>query len=133
MISSERRVNYYAHKFEAEQDLFYNLLHFSHANTSTILQVGNTDLFYAAFYFSDGTITDINLYYVKSVKLKKAIEQSRIIRFSPGNGEWVPTKGDLKETYAWFFVSRIISSTSKEVEAIKSLEKSHNVPEIIIN
>jgi hypothetical protein len=98
-----------------------------------ILQVANTDLFYAAFYFSDSTITDVNLYYVKSTKLQKAIEQSRIIRFSPGNGEWVPTKGDLKETYAWFFISRIISSTSKEVEAIKNLEKFYNTPEIIIN
>lgn len=133
MISTERHVNYYAHKFETEQDLFYNLLHFSHTNSSTILQVGNTDLFYAAFYFSDSTITDVNLYYVKSTKLKKAIEQSRIIRFSPGNGEWVPTKGDLKETYAWFFISRIISSTSKEVEAIRNLEKTHNVSEIIAN
>jgi len=133
MMSSERRVNYSAHKFETEQDLFYNLLHFSQTNTSMILQVANTDLFYAAFYFSDSTITDVNLYYVKSTKLQKAIEQSRIIRFSPGNGEWVPTKGDLKETYAWFFISRIISSTSKEVEAIKNLEKFYNTPEIIIN
>ena len=133
MMSSERRVNYSAHKFETEQDLFYNLLHFSQTNTSMILQVANTDLFYAAFYFSDSTITYVNLYYVKSTKLQKAIEQSRIIRFSPGNGEWVPTKGDLKETYALFFISRIISSTSKEVEAIKNLEKFYNTPEIIIN
>lgn len=117
-------INYHTHKFAGEQDLFYNILHFSGGHSCSIFQIGDTDLFYAPFYFSDGTLTDINIYYLKSEKLRNALKDTKVIRFSPGTGEWLPVKGDLKDTYAWFFISKIISTTSKEIQEIFSLEEN---------
>ncbi len=130
------KINYHTHKFASEQDIFYNILHFSSTNSCSILQIGNTDLFYTPFYFSDGTLTDINIYYIKSQKLKNALKETKVIRFSPGTGEWLPMKGDLKETYAWFFVSQIISTTSLEIQEIFDLEENildDNTQETAIN
>lgn len=124
MIEKKTNVNYHVHKFAAEQDLFYNILHFSGSHTSSIFQIGDTDLFYTPFYFSDGTLTDINIYYLKSEKLRNALNDTRVIRFSPGTGEWLPMKGDLKDTYAWFFISKIVSTTSHEIHEIYNLEES---------
>jgi hypothetical protein len=121
-----RKVNYHTHKFASEQDLFYNILHYSATNSCSIFQIGNTELFYAPFYFSDGTLTDINIYYIRSEKLMDALKDTRVIRFSPGTGEWLPIKGDLRDTYAWFFVSKIISTTSLEIQEIFNLEKNMN-------
>jgi hypothetical protein len=33
-------------------------------------------------------------------------------------------KGDLKDTYAWFFISKIISTTSHEIHEIYNLEET---------
>jgi len=118
------KINYHTHKFAAESDMFYNVLHFSNTNSASILQIGNTDLFYSPFYFSDGTLTDINIYYIKSQKLKNALKETKVIRFSPGTGEWLPMKGDLKDFYAWFFVSQIISTTSLEIQEIFEMEEN---------
>jgi hypothetical protein len=126
------KINYHTHKFAGESDMFYNVLHFSNTNSASLLQIGNTDLFYSPFYFSDATLTDINIYYVKSQKLKNALKETKVIRFSPGTGEWLPMKGDLKDTYAWFFVSQIISTTSLEIQEIfemeENLQRNHDDP-----
>lgn len=121
-----RYKNYQAHKFESEIDFFYNILHFSGGTTASINQIGNTDFFYAPFYFSDGTLTDVNVYYVKSGKLGNAAKETKVIRFTPGTGEWLPMKGDLKETHAWIFICRIAASTSNEIEEVFNLEENLN-------
>ncbi len=132
-IKYKVKINYHTHKFAGEQDLFYNVLHFSGSHSGSIFQIGDTDLFYAPFYFSDGTLTDINIYYLKSEKLRNALKDTKVIRFSPGTGEWLPMKGDLKDTYAWFFVSKIISTTSKEIQEILNMEESlqNNVTDVL--
>ncbi|WP_205098736.1 hypothetical protein [Candidatus Nitrosotenuis uzonensis] len=132
-IKYKVKINYHTHKFAGEQDLFYNVLHFSASHSCSIFQIGDTDLFYAPFYFSDGTLTDINIYYLKSEKLRNALKDTKVIRFSPGTGEWLPMKGDLKDTYAWFFVSKIISTTSKEIQEILNMEESlqNNVTDVL--
>jgi hypothetical protein len=121
-----RHKNYQAHKFAAEEDFFYNILHFSGGSSASINQIGNTDFFYTPFYFSDGTLTDVNVYYVRSEKLRLAAKGTHVIRFTPGTGEWLPMKGDLKETHAWIFVCRISASTSNEIEEIFKLEENLN-------
>lgn len=117
------RVNYHVYKLESEEDLFTCVLDYSSSNATTIFQIGLTDIFYKPLYFSDGDLTDVNLYYVKSLKLREGSNTSKVIKFNPGSSEWYPAKGEIKETHGWIFISRVLETTSKEIHEVLQLEE----------
>lgn len=102
---------------------FHSLNHYG-ASSATLYQIESSDYFYAPYYFSDGNISDINIYYVRSKKLQNAISQKgNTIKFIPGTGDWEPHNGELKEIYAWLFILRVTFTSSMEIQEIYNLEK----------
>ena len=120
------KVNYHVYKLESEEDLFTCVLDYSNSNATTIFQIGSTEIFYKPLYFSDGDLTDVNLYYVKSPKLKEGSNTSKVIKFNPGNSEWYPVRGEIKETHGWIFISRVLETTSREIHEVLQLEERTN-------
>ena len=119
----DEKRRYHVYKFEREKDLFSISLNYTGAGSATINQIEDSDYFYAAFYFSDGNITDINIYYVRSKVLQDIINhKGNVIKFEPGTGHWESYHGELKEIYAWLFVLRVILASSKEIQEIYKLE-----------
>lgn len=116
------KVNYHVYKLEGEEDLFTCVLDHSTSNSTTIFQIGFTDIFYKPLYFSDGDLTDVNIYYVKSRRLKQGANTSKVIKFDLGNSEWYPVRDEIKETHGWLFVSRVLETTSREIHEILQLE-----------
>ena len=114
---------YHVYKLEREKDLFYSSLNYAGTGTATIYQIENSDYFYSAYYFSDGNLTDVNIYYVRSKGLQDIItHKGNLIKFEPGTGQWEHYQGELKDTYGWLFVLRILFSSSKEIQEIYKLE-----------
>jgi hypothetical protein len=120
------KVNYHVYKLEGEEDLFTCVLDYSGSNATTVFQIGVTDIFYKPLYFSDGDLTDVNIYYVKSQRLKEGADTSKVIKFNPGNSEWYPVRGEVKETHGWIFISRVLETTSREIHEILQLEDKTN-------
>ena len=119
----EEKSRYHVYKLEREKDLFCSSLNYSGTGTATIYQIENSDYFYSVYYFSDGNLTDVNIYYVRSKKLQEIISQKdNLVKFEPGTGNWEYYHGDLKDTYGWLFVLRILFSSSKEIQEIYKLE-----------
>ena len=122
----EEKSRYRVYKLERENDLFCSALSYSGTGTTNIYQIEDSDFFYSAHYFSDGNLSDVNLYYVRSKKLQKIItEQENLIKFEPGTGEWESYQGELKEIYAWLFILRITFTSSKEVQEIYKLDEDY--------
>ncbi len=122
----EEKSRYRVYKLEREKDLFCSALDFSGQGITNIYQIEDSDYFYSSYYFSDGNITDINLYYVRSKKLQDIIAQKgNVIKFEPGTGEWGYHQGELKEIYCWLFVLRIMFTSSKEIQEILKLDEDY--------
>ena len=114
---------YHVYKLEREKDLFCSSLNYSGTGTATIYQIENSDYFYSVYYFSDGNLTDVNIYYVRSKALQEIISQKgNLVKFEPGIGKWEHHHGELKDTYGWLFILRILFSSSKEIQEIYKLE-----------
>lgn len=107
-------------------DLFTCILDYRGSNTTTVFQIGFTDIFYKPLYFSDGDLTDINIYYVKSKNLKDATDVSKVIKFNPGTSEWHPARDDIEDTHGWIFISRVLDTSSTEIQKILQLEEKIN-------
>ncbi len=120
------KVNYHVYKLEGEEDLFTCVLDYSNSNAATVFQIGLTEIFYKPLYYSDGDLTDVNLYYVKSQKLKEGSNTGKVIKFNPGNSEWYPVRGEIKETHGWISISRVLETTSREIHEILQLEERTN-------
>ena len=119
----EEQSRYHVYKLEREKDLFCSSLNYSGTGTATIYQIENSDYFYSVYYFSDGNLTDVNIYYVRSKELQQIISQKgNLVKFEPGTGNWEHYHGELKDTYGWLFVLRILFSSSKEIQEIYKLE-----------
>jgi hypothetical protein len=117
------KAKYHTYKLESEIDLFTCILDYRGSNSTTIFQIESTDIFYKPLYFSDGDLTDINIYYVKSKNLKNATEISKVIKFNPGTSEWHPAKDLIEETHGWIFISRVLDTSSTEIQQILQLEE----------
>ena len=119
----EEKSRYHVYKLEREKDLFCSSLNFAGTGTATIYQIENSDYFYSTFYFSDGNLTDVNIYYVRSKTLQELIaNEGNVIKFEPGTGRWEYYQGELKDIYGWLFVLRILFASSKEIQEIYKLE-----------
>ena len=119
----EEKSRYHVYKLEREKDLFCSSLNYSGTGTATIYQIENSDYFYSVYYFSDGNLTDVNIYYVRSKELQQIISQKgNLVKFEAGTGNWEHYHGELKDTYGWLFVLRILFSSSTEVQEIYKLE-----------
>ena len=119
----DEKSRYHVYKLEREKDLFCSSLNYAGTGTATIYQIENSDFFYSVYYFSDGNLTDVNIYYVRSNELQKKIEnKGNLIKFEPGTGQWESHQGELKDIYGWLFVLRILFSSSKEIQEIYKLE-----------
>ena len=122
----EEKSRYRVYKLQREKDLFCSALNYSGTGSANIYQIENSDYFYSAYYFSDGNLTDINLYYVRSKALQEIIAcKGNVIKFEPGTGEWEHHQGELKEIYAWLFILRIMFSSSKEIQEIYKLDEAY--------
>ncbi|KAF6242435.1 hypothetical protein C6988_08540 [Nitrosopumilus sp. b1] len=121
------KIRYHSHKLEREEDLFCSALNYAGTNTTVINQVEYSDVFYSTYYFSDGNLTDINVYYVTSKKLQNEInrQQSNIIKFDPGTRSWSAFKGEMRDTSTWLFVLRVLFTSSREIEEIQRLESEY--------
>ena len=98
--SMDDKSRHRVYKLERENDLFCSSLNYSGTGTATIYQIENSDYFYSVCRFSDGNLTDVNIYYVPSKTLQEIISQkSNLIKFEPGTGEWEYYHGELKDTY----------------------------------
>ena len=117
------QTRYHVYRLEKEIDLYSISLNYTQSGSATIYQIDDTDYFYGAYYFSDGNITDINIYYIRSKTIKQMLaKKGNVIKFAPGTGEWEFHQGELKEIFAWIFVLRILHASSKEIEEIYKLE-----------
>ena len=122
----EEKSRYHVYKLQQEKDLFCSALNYSGSGSANIYQIEDSDYFYSAYYFSDGNLTDINLYYVRSKALQEIIaRKGNVIKFEPGTGEWEYHQGELKEIYAWLFILRIMFSSSKEIQEIYKLDEDY--------
>ena len=120
------KTRYHVYKLEREKDLFSISLNYTGAGSATIYQIEDSDYFYASYYFSDGNITDINIYYVRSKVLQDIIvHKGNVIKFEPGIGHWESYHGEIKDIYAWLFVLRILFASSKEIQEIYKLEHDY--------
>lgn len=119
----DEKSRYHVYKLEREKDLFSSALNYAGTGTATIYQIEDSDYFYSAYYFSDGNLTDINIYYVRSKALQDIIaRKGNVIKFEPGTGQWEYYRGELKDTHGWLFVLRIMFTSSKEIQEIYKLE-----------
>ena len=124
----DEKVRYHTYKLEREEDLFYSALNYAGTNSTTIYQIDYSDIFYSAYYFSDGNLTDINIYYIKSKKLQEEILRNKrnIIKFDPGTKNWKSFEGEIRDTSAWLFVLRVLIASSKEIHEINKLETEYS-------
>lgn len=122
----DEKSRYRVYKLEREEDLFYSVLNFNGTRSANIYQIEDSDYFYSAYYFSDGNLTDINLYYVRSKTLQDMVaRKGNVLKFEPGTGEWDFYQGELKEIYCWLFVLRIMLTSSREIEEIYKLDEGY--------
>jgi len=117
---------YHIYRLEREKDLFCSSLNYTGTGNATIYHIEDSDFFYSIYYFSDGNLTDMNVYYVRSKALQETIAQKgNLIRFVPGTGEWEFHRGELKDIYGWVFVLRIVHASSREIHEIYRLEEDY--------
>ena len=122
----DEKSRYHVYKLEREKDLFCSVLNVSGTGSANIYQIEDSDYFYSAYYFSDGNLTDVNLYYVRSKMLQDMVAQKgNVIKFEPGTGNWDSHQGELKDIFCWLFVLRIMFSSSKEIKEIFKLEEDY--------
>ncbi|WP_299291696.1 hypothetical protein [Nitrosopumilus sp.] len=122
----DEKSRYHVYKLEREKDLFCSVLNVSGTGSANIYQIEDSDYFYSAYYFSDGNLTDVNLYYIRSKMLQDLVaRKGNVIRFQPGTGEWDSHQGELKDIYCWLFVLRIMFSSAKEIKEIYKLEEDY--------
>ena len=122
----DEKSRYRVYKLEREEDLFYSVLNFNGTGSANIYQIEDSDYFYSAYYFSDGNLTDINLYYVRSKTLQDMVaRKGNVLKFEPGTGEWDFHQGELKDIYCWLFVLRIMFTSSREIKEIYKLDEGY--------
>lgn len=122
----DEKSRYHVYKLEREKDLFYSSLNYAGTGTATIYQIEDSDYFYSIYYFSDGNLTDVNIYYVRSRELQDMIRhKGNLVRFEPGTGQWEHHRGELKDIYGWLFVLRILFASSREIQEIYKLEHDY--------
>jgi len=120
----DEKSRYRVYKLEREKDLFCSVLNFGGTGSANIYQIEDSDYFYSAYYFSDGNLNDVNIYYVRSKTLQNIIaSKGNVIKFEPGTGEWEYHQGELKDIYCWLFVLRIMFSSSPEIQEIYKLDE----------
>lgn len=119
----DEKSRYHVYKLEREKDLFCSSLSYTGTGTANIYQIEDSDYFFSTYYFSDGNLTDVNIYYVRSKMLQDIIaHKGNVIKFVPGTGQWEYHQGELKDIYGWVFVLRIMFTSSKEIQEIYKLE-----------
>ena len=83
----DEKSRYHVYKLEREKDLFCSVLNYGGTGSANIYQIEDSDYFYSAYYFSDGNLNDINIYYVRSKMLQDIVaRKGNVIKFEPGTG-----------------------------------------------